>query len=230
MEQKYLLLIPDGMADREIDLLGRRTPLEVADTPNMDFLARWGSTGIAKTVPQGYEPGSDIANLTILGVDVKRYYTGRGPLEALARGVRGEYVFRCNLVYVKNGIMADYSGRRVSDFEARELINHLNKTKEFDFIHFYPGRSYRNLLVINKSFDDSNTTTTPPHDIQGEPIEKYLPKGGELAKLLRLLIKWSEEVLRELKSKPNLIWPWGGGKMPSFISFEELYGIKASMI
>ena len=226
---KYLLLIPDGMADREIDLLGKRTPLEVADTPNMDFLAKEGSTGIAKTIPKGYEPGSDIANLTILGIDVRKFYTGRGPLEALARGIRGEHVFRCNLVYVKDGIMVDYSGRRVSDSEAKEIIRQLNKAKEFDFLKFYPGRSYRNLLVINKKFED-NAKTTPPHDIQGKAIEDYLPKGGELAKLLRSLISWSERVLKDLKAKPNLIWPWGGGKMPSFPSFRELYGVKASMI
>ena len=226
---KYLLLIPDGMADREIESLGKRTPLEVADTSNMDFLAREGSTGMARTVPKGMEPGSDIANLTILGLDVKKYYTGRGPLEALARGIRGEHVFRCNLVYVKDGIMMDYSGRRISDAEAREIIAHLNKAKEFDFIRFYSGKSYRNLLVINRRFED-NPTTTPPHDIQGERIDGYLPKDGDLAKFLRSLISWSEEVLMELKAKANLIWPWGGGKMPTFPKFRELYGMKASLI
>jgi 2,3-bisphosphoglycerate-independent phosphoglycerate mutase len=226
---KYLMLIPDGMADREIDSLGKKTPLEVADTPNMDFLAREGSTGMAKTIPEGYEPGSDIANLTILGLDVKKYYTGRGPLEALARGIKGEYVFRCNLVYVKNGIMMDYSGRRIDDSEAKEIINYLNKMKEIDFIRFYPGRSYRNLLVINRRFED-NAITTPPHDIQGRGIEEFLPKGGELASLLRSLIDWSANILKDLKSKTNLIWPWGGGKIPLFPSFMEMYGEKGVMI
>ncbi len=229
---KRLLLIPDGMADREIDFLGKRTPLEVADTPNMDFLAREGSTGMAKTIPEGYEPGSDIANLTILGLDVRKYYTGRGPLEALARGIKGEYVFRCNLVYVKNGIMADYSGRRIDDSEAKKVISYLNKMKEIDFVRFYPGRSYRNLLVINKRFED-NAITTPPHDIQGKRIEEFLPKGGELASLLRSLIDWSEDVLKDLedlRSKTNLIWPWGGGRMPLFPSFRDMYGVKGVMI
>jgi len=229
MSPKYLLLIPDGMADREIDFLGKRTPLEVADTPNIDFLAKEGSTGMTKTIPEGYEPGSDIANLTILGIDVRKYYTGRGPIEALARGVKGEYVFRCNLVYVKNGIMVDYSGRRIDDSEAREVIRYLNKVREIDFIKFHPGRSYRNLLIVNKRFED-NVITTPPHDIQGEKIEEYLPKGGELASLLRSLIEWSESVLSEFKTKANLIWPWGGGRMPSFPSFRKKYGRKGVMI
>ncbi len=229
---RYLLLIPDGMADREIDSLGKKTPLEVADTPNMDFLAKEGSTGMAKTIPEGCEPGSDIANLTILGLDVRKYYTGRGPLEALARDIKGEYVFRCNLVYVRNGIMLDYSGRRISDSEARKVIDHLNKMKEIDFISFYPGRSYRNLLVINRRFED-NVITTPPHDIQGKRIREYLPKNGELASLLRLLMDWSENVLKgleDLRSKTNLIWPWGGGRMPSFPSFRDMYGMRGIMI
>jgi 2,3-bisphosphoglycerate-independent phosphoglycerate mutase len=219
------------MADRELDVLENKTPLEVAETPNMDFLAREGSTGITRTIPKGVEAGSDIANLTIMGIDVKKYYTGRGPIEALARGIRGENVFRCNLVYVRDGKMIDYSGRRVSDSEARGIISYLNRTKEHDFIRFHPGKSYRNLLIINKKFEDAATTiTTPPHDILGKAIEGYLPRGGELAKLLRSLITWSERVLKEIKAKPNLIWPWGGGKMPNFPSFRELYGVKASMI
>ncbi len=100
---KYLLLIPDGMADWEVEELDNRTPLEVAETENMDFLAKEGACGMAKTVPEGFEPGSDVANLTILGVDVRKHYTGRGPIEALARGVNGELVFRCNLVKVEDG-------------------------------------------------------------------------------------------------------------------------------
>ncbi|RLI73803.1 phosphoglycerate mutase, partial [Archaeoglobales archaeon] len=107
---RYLLLIPDGMADWEIK---GKTPLEIADTPNMDFLAKEGSCGIAKTIPDGFEPGSDVANLTILGVDVKKYYTGRGPIEALAMGIDGKIIFRCNLVFIKDGVMADYSGNRI---------------------------------------------------------------------------------------------------------------------
>ncbi|HIP63427.1 MAG TPA: phosphoglycerate mutase, partial [Archaeoglobus profundus] len=140
---KYILLIPDGMGDWKIEELGNKTPLEVADTPNMDFLVKEGACGLAKTIPAGFEPGSDIANLTILGVDVRKYYTGRGPIEALARNIKGKIVFRCNLVYVENGIMIDYSGRRINDEEAREVIEVLNESVKYDFVRFYPGKSYR---------------------------------------------------------------------------------------
>jgi len=228
---KYLLLIPDGMADHEVKALGGKTPLEVADKPNMDYLTRYGMTGITKTIPEGFEPGSDIANLTILGVDVNKYYTGRGPIEALARNLRAELVFRCNLVYVRDGIMVDYSGRRVDDFEAKRIISHLNEAKKYDFIEFYSGRSYRNLLLINRVFEGINDVkTTPPHDIQGRRIEEHLPRGGEIANLLNDLMEWSKSVLQEVTQKPNMIWLWGGGKMPKFPKFKERTGRKGAII
>ncbi len=226
---KYLLLIPDGMADWEIPEIGNKTPLEVADTPNMDFLAREGSCGIAKTVPEGFEPGSDIANMTILGVDPRKYYTGRGPIEALAKGVDGKFIFRCNLVYVENGIMVDYSAGRISDEEAKKAIDALNKAVELDFVKFYAGRSYRNLLVLNKDFEDE-VITTPPHDIQGKPIARYLPRDGELASLLVNLMKWSQGILRNITDKANMIWPWSGGRKPAFPKFEERWGKSGVMI
>ncbi len=226
---KYLLLIPDGMADWEVEEFDSRTPLEVADTENMDFIAKEGACGMAKTVPEGFEPGSDVANLTILGVDVRKYYTGRGPIEALARGVRGEIVFRCNLVRVENGVMADYSGGRISDEEARIVIEELNARKPYDFVEFYAGKSYRNLLVVNKNFKDS-VKTFPPHDITGKEIDRYLPSGGELASLLRELMDWSKEILPEVTDKANMIWPWGGGRMPSFPNFEQRFGVRGAMI
>ena len=226
---KYLLLIPDGMADWGIDELGGKTPLEIADTPNMDFLAKEGSCGMAKTVPEGFEPGSDIANMTILGVDPRKYYTGRGPIEALARGVDGKFIFRCNLVYVEDGIMADYSAHRICDDEAKKAIDALNNAVELDFVKFYAGRSYRNLLVLNRDFEDG-VVTTPPHDIQGKPIDGYLPKGGELASLLVRLMKWSQDVLQDITDKANMIWPWSGGRKPAFPKFEDRWGKSGQMI
>ncbi|RLI76056.1 cofactor-independent phosphoglycerate mutase [Archaeoglobales archaeon] len=223
---KYILLIPDGMADWEIK---GKTPLEMADTPNMDYLANKGSCGIAKTVPDGFEPGSDVANLTILGVDVRKYYTGRGPIEALAMGVNGKIIFRCNLVYVKDGILVDYSGNRISDEEARKVINALNKEIKINFIKFYPGRSYRNLLVINADFD-TKIKTTPPHDIQGEKIESYLPKNGELAELLLSLMEKSKKVVEGVTDKANMIWLWGGGKLVKFPNFRDKWGVNGFMI
>lgn len=225
---KYLLLIPDGMADYKIEELGNRTPLQVADKPNMDFLAKEGSCGIARTVPKGFEPGSDIANLTILGIDVRKYYTGRGPIEAVAMGIKGKIVFRCNLVKVEEGIMKDYSGGRISGEEAREVFKALNE-KSPEFVRFYAGKSYRGLLVIDKDFE-CKVKTTPPHDITGKPISPYLPKGCELSELLIELMEISKEIIPNLTKKANMIWPWSGGKMPKFPSFKELYGLKGAMI
>ena len=226
---KYLLLIPDGMADWRVKELGNRTPLEAADTPNMDFLAKEGACGLAETVPKGFEPGSDVANLTILGVDVRKYYTGRGPIEALAKGIKGKLDIRCNLFYVENGIMVDYSARRIDDEEAKEVIDALNKAVEYDFVRFHHGTSYRNLVTINKDFND-NVKTTPPHDIQGEPISKYLPEDKELANLLIELMEISKRVVPEVTKKANMVWIWGGGRMPNFPKFEERWGVKGVMI
>jgi 2,3-bisphosphoglycerate-independent phosphoglycerate mutase len=226
---KYLLLIPDGMADWEIPELGGKTPLEAADTPNMDFLAKEGSCGMAKTVPEGFEPGSDIANMTILGVDPRKYYTGRGPIEALARGVDGRFIFRCNLVYIEDGIMADYSAHRIGDDEAKKVIDALNNAIGLDFVKFYAGRSYRNLLVFNRDFEDE-VLTTPPHDIQGKPIDGYLPKGGELASLLVDMMKWSQDILQDVTDKANMIWPWSGGRKPAFPKFKDKWGKSGQMI
>jgi len=222
-----LLLIPDGMADWKDERLNA-TPLEYADTPNMDFIAREGACGIAKTVPEGFEPGSDIANLTILGVDVRKHYTGRGPIEALAKGLKAKMAFRCNLVYVENGIMLDYSGHRISDAEAKRVINELNRQLSNEWLRFYAGRSYRNLLLFDKEFE--TVKTTPPHDIVGKPIEDYMPEGGELAEILRDLMEKSLEVIPAVTEKANMIWPWSGGKMPSFPEFSKEWGVKAAMI
>ncbi len=225
---KYLLLIPDGMADYKVKELGNKTPLQVADKPNIDFLAKEGCCGMAKTIPEGFEPGSDIANLTILGIDVRRYYTGRGPIEAMARGVKGKIVFRCNLVRVEDGVMMDYSGGRIGDSEAREVFKALNERCP-DFIKFYSGKSYRGLLVVNRDFE-CNVKTTPPHDITGKPIEGFLPKGCELADLLVDLMEMSKDVVPEVTRKANMIWPWSGGRMPNFPSFKDLHGLNGAMI
>ncbi|AGK60609.1 phosphoglycerate mutase [Archaeoglobus sulfaticallidus PM70-1] len=225
---KYLLLIPDGMADWEVKELGKKTPLEVADTPNINYLAKEGACGITKTIPDGFEPGSDIANLTILGVDVRKYYTGRGPIEALARDIFGDMVFRCNLVYVKDDTMIDYSGRRVDDHEALRIIKHLNKNRELDFIEFHAGRSYRNLMTVNGIKEE--VKTTPPHDIQGKRIDPYMPKGGKLAKILADIMEWSKAVLSDLDVGPNMVWLWGGGEMPSFPKLKDRIGKTGVMI
>ncbi|MEM0332328.1 MAG: cofactor-independent phosphoglycerate mutase [Archaeoglobaceae archaeon] len=225
---KYLILIPDGMADWRIEKL-KGTPLEVAEKPNMDYIANEGACGIAKTIPEGYEPGSDVANMSILGIDVRKYYTGRGPIEALARGISAKIIYRCNLVKVKDGILVDYSGGRISDEEARDAIKELNRNKKWEFVKFHAGRSYRNILSIDAEFDELPKTFAP-HDIQGKKIEDHLPSNGNLASLLKEMILWSKDVLEEIECKANMIWPWGGGKIPSFPKIRELYGLKSAMI
>ncbi len=243
---KRLLLIPDGMADWRNPKTGK-TPLEEADTPNMDFLAKEGACGIAKTIPDGYEPGSDVANLTILGIDVRKYYTGRGPIEALAKEIKTKIAFRCNLVYVENGVMVDYSGNRIDDREAEIAVNALNsalKERMKDF-KLYCGRSYRHILAVDRdiycytggdNLDSltnkislTETKTFAPHDIMGKRIENYLPR-GKLANELREFIRISEKVLPEVTDKANMAWPWSGGKIPNFPSFSELRGIRGTMI
>ncbi len=229
--RKKLLLIPDGMADWKNPKTGK-TPLEDADTPNMDFLAKEGACGIAKTVPDGFEPGSDVANLTILGVDVRKYYTGRGPIEALARGVKAKIAFRCNLVYVENGVMVDYSGNRISDEDARKAIEALNSELGSETIRFHCGRSYRHILAINNFSEEEvrKVRTTPPHDITGKRVDEYLPRGGELAEMLVRLMEKSNKVLPDVTDKANMIWPWSGGKIPDFPKFRDAWGTKGVMI
>lgn len=224
---KFLLLIPDGMADWRVEKIGRKTPLEVADKPNIDFIAKEGACGKAQTIPKGFEPGSDIANLTILGIDVTKYYTGRGPIEAMANGIYAKLVYRCNLVKASD-VMLDYAGGRISDEEARKVIKHLNEKKKYDFIEFHPGRSYRNILAIKKDFEIAKTFA--PHDIQGKKISDHLPRDGKLAELLIELIEWSKDVVVEVTEKVNMIWPWSGGKMPNFPKFRESYKLKGAMI
>ena len=230
--RKKLLLIPDGMADWKNPKTGK-TPLEEADTPNMDYLAKEGACGIAKTVPDGFEPGSDVANLTILGVDVRKYYTGRGPIEALARDVKTKIAFRCNLVYVENGVMVDYSGNRIGDEEARKVINALNSEIGLEGIRFHCGRSYRHILAIDREYEDEELKklrTTPPHDITGKRIEEHMPEGGELAELLKKLMSVSTKILPEVTEKANMIWPWSGGKIPNFPKFRDVWGARGVMI
>ena len=226
---KHLILIPDGMADWKLEEFGNKTPLEYADPENMNFIADEGICGIAKTIPSGFEPGSDIANMTILGIDPRKHYTGRGPLEAVSMDIDGKIFFRCNLVYVEKGILVDYSGRRISDREAEKVFSHLDKSSPFDFVRFHHGVSFRGILSIHRDFEKI-PKTYPPHDIMGERYERFLPSDGELADILRELIEWSVDVLKDVTDKPNMIWPWSGGKKPSFPDLKEKYGIKGAII
>ena len=226
---KYLILIPDGLPDWKCEELGNKTPLEYANPENMNYLAKEGVCGLAKTIPDGFEPGSDIANLTILGIDPRKYYTGRGPIEALSMDVDGNIFFRCNLVFVDKGVMVDYSGNRISDAEAKQAFRALEMEKPYEFVHFHHGVSFRGILSLSKNFGKIPLTHAP-HDIMEERFERYLPEKNELGEILLELMEWSRDVLESMRSRANMIWPWSGGKRPHFPDFKKKYGLNASMI
>ncbi|MDI6889257.1 MAG: cofactor-independent phosphoglycerate mutase [Methanocellales archaeon] len=235
---KYVVLVGDGMADYPLEELGNKTPLQVAHTPNMDFIASNGKNGIVRTVPSGMIPGSDVASLSILGYDPRKYYPGRGPLEAASMGVslhKGEVAFRCNLVTVKDGVLVDYSAGHISSEEARILIEYLDEKLDGG-AHFYPGVSYRHLLVL-KGYED--VTCVLPHEVVGYSVEEHLPKGRG-AEILRRLMRESIHFLdghkvnverrRRGKNPANMIWPWGQGRSPNMPPFEEKFGLRGSVI
>lgn len=238
---KYAILVGDGMADWPVDELGGKTPLETAKKPNMDWIAANGSGGKAVTVPKGMEPGSDVANMSLMGYDPKKHYIGRGPFEALSYGVElapDEVAFRCNFVTVIDGIMADYSAGHIKTEESRIFANVLNAEFGSDKIKFYAGVSYRNLMVVKEeliSEGKGKLKCTPPHDISNKKIDKYLPKGKGAGFILSLMEKsagiLSGHELNRLKKNPaNMIWLWGYGKKPSMTVFKERFGIKGGII
>jgi len=216
---KYVILIGDGMADWPLKRLGGRTPLEAAHTPNMDFIAQNGICGFVKTVPNGIPPASDVANLSIFGYDPRSSYPGRGPLEAYSRGIKlkkGDVAYRCNLVRIENGKMKDYSAGHITTAEAKKTINLLNRELGNKKVMFYPGVSYRHILIINGG--PIKIKFTPPHDITGKPIGKYLPKGPG-ADTLNILMSDSFEILSSKGGKANMIWLWGQGKTTKMKKF-----------
>ena len=193
---KYVVFLGDGMADFPVKELGNKTPLEVANKPNIDFLASKGISGMIKTVPDGMKPGSDVANLGAMGFDPKKYYTGRSPLEAVSVGIKlldDDITFRANLVTLsdeenyEDKTMIDYSSDEITTQEATILINDLAKELNTDVYKFYPGFSYRHVLVWNGGHTDFELT--PPHDITGKKVTDYLPKGKNSEALLNFMKK-----------------------------------------
>lgn len=228
------------MADLPLKELGGKTPLEAALTPNMDFIARSGIAGIVNNIPKGFQPGSDVAAMSIFGYDPARYYTGRGPLEAANMGVKlrkNDVAFRCNLVTIKNGIMSDFTAGHITDREARKIIKLIDKKLGTKKIRFYPGVSYRHLTVIESG--PSLAKCTPPHDITNRKINKYLPKGKGADLLKKLMnnsiaILASSDVNKTRIKKGNapatMIWLWGQGKAPNMPSFKKKYGLTGSVV
>ncbi|MCX9010420.1 MAG: cofactor-independent phosphoglycerate mutase [Candidatus Methanoperedens sp.] len=235
---KFVVLVGDGMADYPIPELGGLTPLQAANTPNMDFIAKHGRCGVAKTVPDSMTPGSDVANLSIMGYDPVQYYAGRGPLEAGSMGVtlgKDDIAFRCNLITEKDGLLIDYSAGHISSEEARILIEEVDKALGTG-CKFHPGVSYRHLLVMKQG---EGAACTPPHDVVGQPVEDVLPRGKD-SDILIDLIRASKPILeshevnikrrKNGKNTANLIWPWGQGKAPSMPLFKDLYSVTGSII
>ncbi len=244
---KYLVVLCDGMADYPVEELGNKTPLEAADTPNMDALAKTAQVGLIKTVADGLKPGSDVANLSVLGYDPMECYTGRSPLEAGSIGIDmkdTDVSLRCNLVTLsdeanyEDKTILDYCADDISTEEAEILVNYLGEKLNNDEFRFYSGVSYRHCLIWNNGTLDIGTLT-PPHDITGKPIKEYVPKHPNAAKLYDLMKK-SYDLLkdhpvnkaREEKGlRPaNSIWLWGEGVRANLINFKEKFGVKASMI
>ncbi|MDP2690478.1 MAG: phosphoglycerate mutase, partial [Deltaproteobacteria bacterium] len=214
---KYVILIGDGMADNAIDELDGKTPLEFAHTPYLDSLAGTGRFGLFATVPPGYPPGSDVANLSVLGYDPRKYYTGRAPLEAASIGVKlepGDIAFRCNLVTLieKDGsvVMDDYSAGHISTEEASEMIKTLDRVLAGQGVRLYTGTGYRHLMVW-KNGPKGKLKTTPPHDISDKRIDGFLPQGDGEEKLLKL-IDLSQEVLLGHNVNKDRV---GAGKKPA---------------
>ncbi|MGN8799377.1 cofactor-independent phosphoglycerate mutase [Candidatus Merdisoma sp. HCP28S3_D10] len=231
---KYVIVLGDGMADEPIEALGGRTPLEYAETPAMDELAENAEIGLAHTIPEGMKPGSDTANLSVLGYDPKQYYTGRSPLEALSIGVDmkpDDIALRTNLITVSDGdgpyeekTILDHSSSEISTEDAAVLLDALRKELEQDGYHFYVGTSYRHLLIWEKG---SVVELTPPHDVLGQKVGAHLPADP----VLREMQKRSYEILsghplnqkrKEQGLNPaNSCWFWGAGTRPALSSFEE---------
>lgn len=244
---KYLVMLCDGMADEPNEALGNSTPMEKANKPCMDSLASKAEVGIVKTVAEGLKPGSDVANLSVLGYEPAVYYSGRSPLEAASIGIDlkdTDVTLRCNLVTLsddedyENKTILDYCADDISSEEAKVLIEYIQEKLGNDVFRFYPGVSYRHCLVWSNG-NPHPGVLTPPHDITGKVITDYIPKGEAVDELYDLMKK-SYDLLKDHpvnqariargKRPANSIWLWGEGTKPLLDNFSEKFGIKGSMI
>jgi 2,3-bisphosphoglycerate-independent phosphoglycerate mutase len=239
---KYFVLIIDGAAGRPLAERGGRTSLELASTPNLDAMTPEGELGLVRTVPEGMEPSSACACMSVIGYDPGLYYRGRASIEARSLGIdvsEGEAVFRCNLVTIKDGRMDDYSGGHIGTEEARLIIASLNESLGSEDVVFYPGVGYRHILKLRGREEALKAVCTPPHDIPGRPVAEYLPHGPG-SDALRDLMARSEGLLRghqvnvarrKRGDKPvTSIWLfWGSGRLPDMPPFREVYGLSAAM-
>ncbi|MBF0619063.1 MAG: cofactor-independent phosphoglycerate mutase [Candidatus Omnitrophica bacterium] len=241
---KYITLVPDGVADEPLKELGGRTPLEAAHTPNMDAMVQKGLSALVRIIPEGMAPGSDVGNVSVLGYDARKGFSGRAPLEAANLGIvlsEGELAFRCNLVTIRNDVMVDYSAGHISINEAAEIVKTLDQELSDDIVKFYTGKSYRHIAIVKAARvkDFLETRCTPPHDITGQKIAGYRPN-GPMAEFLQAYVQRAEAILQhhpvntvrlDLKEEPaNSIWFWGQGVKPGLERFQDRYGMKGSII
>lgn len=243
---KYIIILGDGMADEPIDMLGGKTPLQAADKPAIDWLAAHGRSGMLATVPSGFAPGSEIANLSVLGYDVPKVFEGRGSLEAASMGIpieEGEMAMRCNLITIEDGKIKNHSAGHISNEEAAQLIEFLQQELGGGDVNFFPGVSYRHLLKLKDG--SKRIITTPPHDVPGTPYKEVLVRpadasGEATAKRLNELIERSQELLAnhpvnlarkaQGKDPANSIWPWSPGYRPQMETLMSRYGIKNGVV
>ena len=246
MTHKTIIILGDGMADEPIPALGNKTTLQAAETPYMDLLARMGRNGLLNTVPDGFAPGSEIANLSVLGYDLPSVFEGRGVLEAASMGVEilpGELAMRCNLVCINGEQLVNHSAGHISSEEAEELIHFLNGKLGDETFHFFPGVSYRHLLKMQGG--DKRLECTPPHDIPEQPFRPHLikaahPDAEATADALNRLILRSQELLRdhpvnrkriaEGKHPASSIWPWSPGYRPQMKPLSDIYPIRSGAV
>ncbi|MBQ7823051.1 MAG: cofactor-independent phosphoglycerate mutase [Bacteroidaceae bacterium] len=243
---KYIIVLGDGMADEPIASLGGKTPLQAADTPHMDWLAAHGRNGRLNTVPEGFEPGSEIANMAVLGYNLNEVFEGRGSLEAASMGVDilpGEMAMRCNLICIENEKIKNHSAGHISSEEAAELIHFLQEKLGGEDVNFFPGVSYRHLLKLKGG--DKRIKCIPPHDVMGTSFRDVMVRpltndAANTADRLNRLILESQKLLPEHpvnksrisrgKDPANSIWPWSPGYKPNMKTLMQLYGIRNGVV
>ncbi|MBO7202468.1 MAG: cofactor-independent phosphoglycerate mutase [Paludibacteraceae bacterium] len=243
---KYIIILGDGMADEPIPALGNKTPLQAANKPTIDLLAKKGRCGLLCTVPEGFQPGSEIAHLSLLGYDVESVFEGRGTLEAASMGITikdDEMAMRCNLICIEDDKIKNHSAGHISTEEAHELIEYLNHELGNENVKFHTGISYRHLLIIKKA--NKHITCTPPHDVPGTPYKNVLVKPQEedaqqTADLINELIIKSQELLKkhpinlrrkaEGKDMANSIWPWSPGYRPKMGTLLDQYNFRNGIV
>ena len=236
---KHIIILGDGMADWKMERLGNKTLLQYADTPYIDALAKMGRCGMLQTVPDGFHPGSEVANSAILGYDQTKVYEGRGPLEAASIGVeleRGDMAIRCNLICIEGDCIKNHSAGHLTTEDADQLIRFLQDKLGSNNVHFYTGIQYRHLLVIKGG--DKRIDCTPPHDVPGQPwrpllVKPQVKEAQATADLINSLIIKSQELLKnhplnlqrmkEGKDPANSIWPWAGGYRPDMTPLTITY-------